>query len=122
MLHQRLTLIQQPRWLVKKGRIEEARRVLAALDDVAPDCPEVAQEVEEIEISLKETGKGKFRDIFRNGPGRFANRAFIAAAAQCFQQMCGINVLGYYQTTIFINFLKLNSNTSRILSATVYTW
>lgn len=92
------------------------------MDDVPLDSLEIAQEVEEIEISLKETGKGKFRDIFRNGPARFANRAFIAAAAQCFQQMCGINVLGYYQTTIFINFLKLDANTSRILSATVYTW
>jgi hypothetical protein len=96
--------------------------VLAALDDVSLNSPEIAQEVEEIEISLKETGKGSLRDIFHNGPGRFANRAFIAIAVQCFQQMCGINVLGYYQTTIFINFLKLNSNTSRILSATVYTW
>ncbi|KAJ7785637.1 putative MFS sugar transporter [Mycena metata] len=113
---------ESPRWLVKKGRIDEARHVLAALDDVPFDSPDIVQEVREIQISLEETGKGSFRDIFRNGSGRFGNRAFIAAAAQCFQQMCGINVLGYYQTTIFINFLKLNSNTSRILSATVYTW
>jgi hypothetical protein len=112
----------QPRWLVKKGRIEEARHVLSALDDVPLDSPEIAQEIREIEISLQETGKGRFRDIFRNGPARFANRAFIAAITQCFQQMCGINVLGYYQTTIFRTFLGLDSNTARILSGTVFTW
>ncbi|KAJ7865482.1 general substrate transporter [Mycena olivaceomarginata] len=101
-----------PRWLVKVGRIEEARHVLAALDD----------ELREIEISLQETGKGTFVDVFRNGPSRFANRAFIAAITQCFQQMSGINVLGHYQTTIFRTFLGLDKSTARILSATVFMW
>ncbi|KAF7340194.1 MFS sugar transporter [Mycena venus] len=113
---------ESPRWLVKVGRIEEARHVLAALDDVAIDSPVIVQDLREIEISLEETGKGTFRDIFRNGPARFANRAFIAAITQCFQQMSGINVLGYYQTTIFRTFLGLDSSTARILTATVFMW
>ncbi|KAJ7609978.1 MFS sugar transporter [Mycena polygramma] len=113
---------ESPRWLVKVGRIEEARHVLAVLDGVPLDSPVIAQEVREIEISLEETGKGTFCDIFRNGPSRFANRAFIAAAVQCFQQMSGINVLGYYQATIFQMFLGLDSSTSRILSASVFEW
>ncbi|KAJ7171738.1 putative MFS sugar transporter [Mycena crocata] len=113
---------ESPRWLVKMGRIEEARHVLAALDDVTLDSPIIAEELRAMEISLEETGKGSFRDIFRNGPSRFANRAFIAATTQCFQQMSGINVLGYYQTTIFRTFLALNASTARFLSATVYLW
>ncbi|KAJ7037429.1 putative MFS sugar transporter [Mycena alexandri] len=113
---------ESPRWLIKVGRVEEARHVLAALDDVDINSPVIAQEIREIELSLEEMGKGSFGDIFRNGPGRFANRAFIAAVTQCFQQMSGINVLGYYQTTIFRTFLGLDSSTARILSATVFTW
>ncbi|CAK5265471.1 unnamed protein product [Mycena citricolor] len=113
---------ESPRWLVKVGRIEEAKWVIAALDDVPVDSPSVIAEIREIELSLEENGKGSFSDVFRNGPNRFANRAFIAAAAQCFQQMSGINVLGYYQTTIFRTFLGLSSDTARILSATVFTW
>lgn len=113
---------ESPRWLVKEGRIEDAREVLAALDDVSLDDPGVARDIKEIQESLEIMGKGKFRDIFRNGPGRFANRAFIAAAAQCFQQMCGINALAFYQTTIFETYLGLAPNTARILTATVFTW
>jgi hypothetical protein len=36
--------------------------------------------------------------------------------------MSGINVLGYYQTTVFRTFLGLDSSTARILSATVFMW
>ncbi|KAJ7171731.1 putative MFS sugar transporter [Mycena crocata] len=113
---------ESPRWLVQVGRVDEARHVLAVLDDVSLNSPIIAEELRAIRISLEETGKGSFRDIFRNGPSRFANRAFLAAATQCFQQMSGINVLGYYQTTIFRTFLGLDASTARILSATVYTW
>ncbi|KAJ5107637.1 general substrate transporter [Penicillium angulare] len=79
---------ESPRWLVKVGRIEEAREVIAILIDEAREGDQVVRQIEEIEQSLQETGEGSFRDIFRKGPSRFGHRALIAIATQMGQQIC----------------------------------
>ncbi|QKX57811.1 uncharacterized protein TRUGW13939_04931 [Talaromyces rugulosus] len=113
---------ESPRWLVQKGRIDESKYVLAALGDIPIDSPQVLDDIAKIRVSLEETAGGSFRDIFRNGPARFANRAFIAAASQCFQQMSGINGVAFYQTKIFRTYLGLSADNAAILSASVFTW
>lgn len=107
---------------MQKGRIDEAKYVLAALGDIPIDSPQVFDDIAKIRVSLEETAGGSFRDIFRNGPARFANRAFIAAASQCFQQMSGINGLAFYQSKIFRTYLGLSADNAAILSASVFTW
>lgn len=56
--------MKQPRWLSKKGRIDEAREILSMLRGEPSDSPSIAHQIEEIEASLQETGQGSFRDIF----------------------------------------------------------
>ncbi|CAI7576453.1 unnamed protein product [Penicillium bialowiezense] len=111
-----------PRWLIKKGRIDEARDVLALLLDTEVTSEEVVRQIEEIEASLQETGKGSFKDIFRNGSGRFANRAFIAIATQMGQQICGANAITFYQTTIFKKFLGMKGSMPVLMSAVLFSW
>lgn len=113
---------ESPRSLIQKGRVEEARGVLAALADCHEDDEKVNSAVAEIQRSLDIAGETKFRDIFRNGRERFLHRTILACTMTCFQQMCGINVLGFYQTDIFHTDLGLNSQISRILGACVFTW
>ena len=115
-------LPESPRWLVREGKIDEAREVLAALDDVAVDSDQVNTDIAEIQESLSATGRGRFLDVFTNGKERLFHRTCLAAAGQLFQQLCGINTIAFYVSTIFQQDLGLPAVDSRILGAAVFTW
>lgn len=124
---------ESPRWLVKKGRQGEAREILGALADVDPQDEYVGSDIRDIEMSLALSGSGSWREMFSMGEQRLFNRTVLAASAQFFQQICGINLITlvlprllvycftnmnrYYATTIFEQYLKLTSIQSRILAA-----
>ncbi|KAG4027343.1 hypothetical protein MFRU_031g00900 [Monilinia fructicola] len=113
---------ESPRWLIKRGRTEEAREVIAALDDMPTDSAQVQAEVAEIEEGHLIAGESSFRDIFRMSDERLFHRACLAVCGQMFQQLSGINALAFYQATIFEGGLGLSAQKSRILSASVFTW
>jgi SP family xylose:H+ symportor-like MFS transporter len=81
---------ETPRYLMLKGRKEEARTVLLRL--VTPD--EAEKEVEDIEVSLAQHHSGR---LFSFG---FAVVA-IGIMLSVFQQWVGVNVVLYYAPEIF---------------------
>ena len=113
---------ESPRWLVKKGRFKDAREVLSALDDVPIDSDRTTRAIQDIQESLAVTGEGRFVDIFSNGRYRLFHRTCLAAAGQLFQQLCAINAIAFYVSTIFQQDLGLSGLTSRILGAALFTW
>lgn len=115
-------LPESPRWLVREGKIDEAREVLAALNDVAVGSEQVNNNIAEIQESLAATGNGRFWDIFTNGKERLFHRTCLAASGQLFQQLCGINTIAFYVSTIFQQDLGLSAVDSRILGAAVFSW
>lgn len=115
-------LPESPRWLVREGKVDEARQVLAALSDVAVDSEQVNKDITEIQESLASTGNGRFLDVFTNGKERLFHRTCLAAAGQLFQQLCGINTIAFYVSTIFQQDLGLSAVDSRVLGAAVFSW
>lgn len=108
---------ESPRWLMKKGREDEAREILAVFLDTDPWSEEVNRDVRDIVHSLAIAGSGKFSDMLKMGEQRLLHRTILAASGQMFQQMCGINLITFYATTIFQQYLGMDAVQSRILAA-----
>lgn len=80
---------ESPRWLVMKGRNEEARSVIAALRDLPEDAIEVQAELTGIEYSLEETSKSaaKLTDLLKMGDEKLSYRFWLCILLQFYQQM-----------------------------------
>ncbi len=87
---------ESPRWLMKNGEAERARRVL---DRIGGDAY-ARRELAEIgrSISSDETGRVRFADLFDPRMGKVLVLGVVLAV---FQQWCGINVIFNYAEEIF---------------------
>jgi sugar porter (SP) family MFS transporter len=102
-------LPDSPRWLIKKSRIADAKKVLDRLR--APQ--EVDQEVRDIQQSMtKQTGDWK-TELFQPS---LKMPLIIGIGLALFQQLSGINTVIYYAPTIF-TFAGFKSASASILGA-----
>lgn len=86
-------LPESPRWLMKRGRREEADLVLKRVGGVAAANREIAQ----IEESLREE-EGRIAELFHGGFGR---ATLIGIGLAVFSQFGGINAIMYYGPMLF---------------------
>ena len=88
-----LFLSDTPRWLVSKGRYDEAKKVFAKIE---PDI-DADKEIEAIKLTIKpqaETEKFQFK--------KWMIMPFVVGIGIMFAQICtGINTIIYYAPTIF---------------------
>jgi sugar porter (SP) family MFS transporter len=81
-----------PRWLVEKGRKDDARRVLKRYRDSDDDVERELQEIEDVAVS-----EASLRDLLRKGVRRML---VVGIGLAVFQQIVGINTVIYYAPTI----------------------
>jgi len=86
---------QSPRWLVAKGRTEEARRVFAAC---GTDTGSVDEEIQEVQASLDMDHHRLSERFFCR---KYRKPILLAVAIAAFNQLSGINAVTYYTTHIF---------------------
>jgi len=89
-----LWLPESPRWLVKAGRQEQAAKVLHKLG--SPDYAEST--LSGIHQSLQGSVKQSFRAVFEKS---VRPAVIVGITLALFQQLCGINVVFNYASTIF---------------------
>ncbi|EXJ73621.1 uncharacterized protein A1O5_03383 [Cladophialophora psammophila CBS 110553] len=112
-----LELPESPRWLILKGREEEAVQVLAALSDRSTQDKFILSEFAAIKDTVLEQEKATFRDLFTMDENRHLHRVALAYINQVMQQVSGINLITYYAATIYQNEIGLSPFISRILAA-----
>ncbi len=83
-----------PRWLVKIGRIDQAREVIRCVD--AKENPE--QVLTDIQESLAHESQSRDISLFRQP---YLRLIIIGIAVGIFNQLTGINVIMYYAPMIF---------------------
>ncbi len=84
---------QSPRWLVRRGRLAEAREVLVKVGE-----QEVDREIREIEATVSGEGAGRSVPLFQ---WRYRLPVFLAITIGMFNQLAGINAILYYLNDIF---------------------
>jgi len=87
---------ESPRFLVSKGRTDQARRVLTSLfgSDVA------GAKLEEIRATFSEDHRPRLSDI-RSPSGGIRPIVWVGIMLAAFQQFVGINVIFYYGATLW---------------------
>ncbi|HKN34554.1 MAG TPA: sugar porter family MFS transporter [Terriglobales bacterium] len=95
---------RSPRWLVKKGRLDEARSVLQQTGEANPE-QDLREIVESIEQERRETAERLFSR-------KHALPIFLAVSIGMFNQLSGINAILYYLNDIFAHagFSKVSGN------------
>lgn len=116
-----LFLPESSRYLIEKGKLDEARNSIAKVNGLTNTDEKVLAEMETITIAIteqKKAGDATWKEVVTGQPHLFT-RLIIGIALQSFQQLTGNNYFFYYGTSIFKSIGLENSFITSIILGTV---
>ena len=96
-------LPETPRYLIKRGRYDDAAKSMSRLRKLPVDHPVLIEELNEIQANHEyetQAARGGYLDCIRGG---MLKRLLTGMGVQALQQLTGINFIFYYGTNFFKN-------------------
>ena len=109
-----LTIPESPRYLVARGLIDQARRVLRSIQDRGVDG-----RISEIRATVETDHRGSLRDILTPSGRNLLPIVWVGIGLSVFQQFVGINVIFYYSTTLWraVGFTESDALTQSVITS-----
>ncbi|EIM84049.1 general substrate transporter [Stereum hirsutum FP-91666 SS1] len=106
-------LPESPRWLIRNGRDEEAKAAFTKIrgDLDGPSCHKEFTDMRDQIMYEKSTELSSFKEAW----SKYKRRVIIAIATQTMTSLTGVNVINYYQTTLYAK-LGITGNDVLLLS------
>ncbi|XP_008795112.1 sugar transporter ERD6-like 16 [Phoenix dactylifera] len=91
---------ESPRWLAKVGRQKDFEVALQRLRGKDADISQEAAEIQENIETLQILPKARFQDLFQS---KYVRSVIIGVGLMMFQQLGGINGIGFYASETFVS-------------------
>lgn len=113
-----INLPESPRWLLTHHREDEAATVIAGLNGLKRDDPEVRAQMAVITDAIRQSGGGgktPTSALLTNGKSQHFRRMILGASSQMMQQLSGCNAVIYYFPILFQTALGTTHNLALLL-------
>ncbi|KAI2637116.1 general substrate transporter [Hypomontagnella submonticulosa] len=113
--------VESPRWLLLRGRSEEARVTLARLRGTTHDLndKDLADDLRSIQKALAKEQEARvpiMDALLGRDPLHNIRRLALSCGTQLMQQFSGVNALGYYLPTLLVESVGVSSSSARLLA------